>query len=169
MNLNILLIGFMGSGKTTVGKCLSSTLNMDVVDTDHYIYQNSGLSANEMFDLHGEDYFRNCETKAIKSICLRDNIIISCGGGIVIRGKNVRIMKKNGIIVFLDAKPSTIYERLKKDVQRPLLKQNMTLEFISDFLGKRNLLYQGVADIVVQTDNKTPENICMDIIRQVNI
>ena len=162
--MNIVLIGFMGSGKTTIGKCLSDMLHMEVVDTDYYIEQNTELSVNEIFDLHGEVYFRDCESQAIKLICQRDNVIISCGGGIVTRQKNIDIMKKNGVVVFLETDPSIIYERLKNDTNRPLLKQNMTLPFISDFLHERYHLYKNSAHITMVTDDKTPQNICTEII-----
>ena len=104
---------------------------------DAYIVEKTGCSINEIFEKQGEQFFRNMETESLKEILNKTGLILSCGGGTVLRTENVDLMKQNGKIVLLTAEPQTIYERVKNNNERPLLNQNMSIEYIAEFLEKR--------------------------------
>ncbi|NMA04040.1 MAG: AAA family ATPase [Clostridiales bacterium] len=161
---NIVLIGFMGSGKTSVGTELSTLLQMDYIDTDDIITENSGMSINEIFSAYGETRFRNLETKAIESLQDFRNTIISCGGGVVLNPKNVDLLKNNGRIVWLKVSPKEVYNRLSGDDNRPLLKDNFTMEKLSQILEDRLPLYENAGDIIIDTDGKNVQEIAKEIV-----
>ena len=151
---NIMLIGFMGCGKSTIAKYLSHILEMEDLETDDFIVKREDMTINEIFQRKGEEYFRKCESNALKELETRQGIIISCGGGMPMRDENVELMKKNGKIVLLTASPETVYDRVKYSNQRPLLNGNMNVEYIKDLMEKRKDRYESIADIVVDTNNK---------------
>ena len=109
----IYLIGFMGVGKSTVGKGLSERLEYELIDTDELIEEKEGLSISSIFEKKGEDYFRELETDTIKELSSSDNIVVSCGGGIIKNEENVKLMKDSGRVILLTASPESIYERVK--------------------------------------------------------
>ena len=151
---NIMLIGFMGSGKSTIAKYLSHILEMQDLETDEFIVKREDMTINEIFQRKGEEYFRRCENNALRELETRQGIIISCGGGMPMKDENVELMKKNGKIVLLTASPETIFERVRYSNERPLLNGNMNVEYISNLMEKRRSRYESVADIVVNTDQK---------------
>ena len=102
MRHNIFLVGFMGAGKTTVSKYLSSMLAVERVEVDELIIKKEGMSINSIFEEYGEEYFRDCETSTLIGLEKRDRLVVSCGGGIVLREENIASMKKNGKVVLLD-------------------------------------------------------------------
>ncbi len=161
---NIMLIGFMGCGKSTISNYLSHILEMEDLETDEFIVKREDMTINEIFQRKGEDYFRNCETNALKELQTRQGIIISCGGGMPMREENVDLMKKNGKIVLLTASPETVYNRVKYSNQRPLLNGNMNVEYISDLMAKRQEKYESIADIVVNTDDKPIHVIAEEVV-----
>lgn len=165
----IYLIGFMGVGKTSVSKELGKILNRLVIEIDEIVEMNSNMSISNIFSEFGEDYFRNLETEALSSIQGDTNVVVSTGGGIVTREVNVDIMKKEGIVVLLKAKPETVYNRLKDTNTRPILNNNMNIEFISDLMAKREDLYNRVKDIEIETDNKTIREVCFEIIDRLEL
>lgn len=165
---NIVLIGFMGAGKTTVSEYLSTMFAMDVVEMDQVIAEREGMSIPDIFATYGEEYFRNRETELLKEMQLRKRAVISCGGGAALRGENVAEMKKNGRVVLLTAKPQTIYERVKDSTDRPVLNGNNNVEFITDLMEKRREKYEKAADIVIYTDHKTVLQICEELIAKLN-
>lgn len=165
----IYLIGFMGVGKTSVSKELGKILNRLVIEIDEIVEMNSNMSISNIFSEFGEDYFRNLETEALSSIQGDTNVVVSTGGGIVTREVNVDIMKKEGIVVLLNAKPETVYNRLKDTNTRPILNNNMNIEFISDLMAKREDLYNRVKDIEIETDNKTIREVCFEIIDRLEL
>ena len=122
------------------------------------------MTINEIFQRKGEDYFRTCETNALKELQTRQGIIISCGGGMPMRDENVDLMKQNGKIVLLTATPETVYNRVKYSNQRPLLNGNMNVEYISDLMAKRQDRYESIADIVVSTDDKPIHVIAEEVV-----
>lgn len=164
---NIFLIGFMGSGKSTVASCLSKDYGMEIIEMDQIIVEREGMSIPDIFAQKGEPYFRDAETNLVIEIQSEENKVVSCGGGVVLREKNVEEMKKSGKIVLLNAKPETILERVKADDNRPLLHGNKNVEFISNMMEQRRLKYEGAADFVVQTDGKTADVICKEIIEKI--
>ena len=165
-NYNIFLIGFMGVGKSTVSNALQNTFAMDVVEMDEMIAKKNNMSISEIFDLHGEAYFRNEETNLLKEVGKEKNKIVSCGGGVAMREVNIQEMKKSGKVILLTAKPETILERVKDNHDRPLLENNKNVSFIADLLEKRRAKYEAAADIVVETDGKSELEICEELIHR---
>ncbi len=161
---NIVLIGFMGAGKSTISDYLSMMFDMKLVEMDQEISERQEMSIPDIFATYGEEYFRNLETELLKELQTGRNCIISCGGGVAMREQNVIEMKKNGRVVLLTASPETIYERVKDSNDRPLLKDNNNVEYIAELMEKRREKYEAAADIVIQTDNKTILQICEELI-----
>lgn len=161
---NIFLIGFMGAGKSTVAGVLQEKLELSRVEMDQMIVERQGMPVSEIFDTYGEPYFRDLESNILIGLQKQKQTIVSCGGGIVMREENLGHMKKNGRIVLLTAEPETIYERVKDSDERPILNNNMNVEFISGLLEKRKPRYEAAADIIVATDGKEAAQICEEII-----
>ena len=161
---NIVLIGFMGAGKSTISAFLRDALAMDVVEMDQVIAEQQGMSISEIFETYGEEYFRNLETQLLIDMQSKQNVIISCGGGV--RERNVAEMKKNGKVVLLKADPQTILDRVKDSDERPLLNGHKNVEYIADLMEARRAKYEAAADIVVQTDGKSALEICEEMIHK---
>lgn len=165
---NIFLIGFMGVGKSTVSQALKDVFAMNVIEMDQIIAQNNHMSISEIFEFHGEEYFRNEETKLLRDCKDLKNQIISCGGGVAMRQVNVDEMKKSGKVVLLTASPETILSRVETSHDRPLLENNKTVEYIAELMEKRRPAYTAAADIVIDTDDKSIYEICEEIIARVS-
>lgn len=163
---NIVLIGFMGVGKSTISDYLSTMFAMDVVEMDQIIAKREGMSISDIFEVYGEQYFRDAETNLLIEMQSQSNVVISCGGGTPMRECNVVEMKKNGRVILLDAKPETIYERVKDSHDRPLIENNKNVPFIADLMEKRREKYEAAADIIIQTDGKTELEICEELIQR---
>ena len=158
----------MGVGKSTVSNALQNTFAMDVVEMDEMIAKKNNMSISEIFDLHGETYFRNEETNLLKEVGNEKNKIVSCGGGMVLREENRRLMKENGVIIWLDATPETILDRVKDDDSRPNLKGKKNVKDIEALKNKRADAYAEAADIKVDTDGKTIREVAKEIYESVN-
>ena len=163
-NYNIVLIGFMGAGKSTISDYLKTVFAMDVIEMDQIIAERAGMSISDIFETYGEQYFRDCETNLLIEMQARTNVVISCGGGTPMRECNVVEMKKNGRVVLLTAKPETILERVKDSHDRPLIENNKTVPFIADLMNKRREKYEAAADIIIETDGKSELEICEELI-----
>ncbi len=150
MKKSIALCGFMGCGKSTVGKILAEKLNFDFFDSDAEIETICGASINEIFKNSGEDYFRQKECEIIKNLSAKNNAVISLGGGAILRSENLESLK-NTIVVFIDTPFSLIAKRLKGDSSRPLIK-NSNEDEISEIYTKRYPFYKSAADFVVVAD-----------------
>ena len=161
---NIYLIGFMGVGKSTISKYLSTRFTMDIVEMDQVISEREGMSISDIFKEHGEEYFRNAETELLKELQSKKNVVVSYGGGTPMRECNVMEMKKNGRVVFLTAKPETILERVKDNHDRPLLENNKNVEYIEELMSRRREKYLAAADIILETDNKSEQEICEELV-----
>lgn len=166
---SIILIGFMGAGKTTVGKKLAEKLHYKFQDTDEMIVSREGMSINEIFEKHGEEYFRNLETDLLKELVENnvDNVIFSVGGGLPIRKDNHTYLKKLGKVIYLYVAEATIRKRLAGDTTRPLLRgsEDEVKERINSLLSKRDPIYKEVADLVLETDNMSISKIVEEIIK----
>lgn len=163
---NIVLIGFMGTGKTTVSEQLGCMYKMEIVDMDEVISEREGISIPEIFSNHGEEYFRKLEADLLIELQEKNNIIISCGGGTAMKDENVQQMKKNGKVFLLTATPETIYERVKNNDDRPILKGRNNVEYISELMEMRWPKYEKAADVIIETDHKSVEEICIEIMNK---
>lgn len=161
---NIALIGMMGSGKSTIGKAFIKEFNSyTFVDTDEEIVKKSKQSINDIFSKEGESYFRKLETDTLKNILKKDNLIISTGGGIVLKEDNQIMLKEHCIVIYLKAEETTLFERLKNDNERPLLKVDDIRNKINKLLKERNILYNNCCHYSVNTDNKSIEEVIEEI------
>lgn len=164
-NYNIVLIGFMGAGKSTISDYLRTAFAMEVVEMDQIISERQGMSISDIFETYGEEYFRDLETNLLIEMQSRTNVVISCGGGVPMRERNVTEMKKNGKVVLLTAKPETILERVRDNHDRPLLEGNKNVNFIAGLMEKRRQKYEAAADIIIETDGKNELQICEELIQ----
>ncbi len=152
---NIVLIGFMGSGKSTIGIKLSYRLRRVVEDTDKLIERQTGRSISDIFAKEGEGYFRELETQVLKSLCETGmSKIFSVGGGTPVREENRPLLKQLGTVVYLRIRPETVYERLKGDTTRPLLQGENPMEKIRTLIANRKEAYESCADLIIDVDDK---------------
>lgn len=163
---NIALIGFMGTGKTTISKALSYITGFEETDVDNYIVKKAGMEISEIFAKYGEEYFRKLETEALGEIQTEAGVIISCGGGAVLKDKNVGILKSKGVIVLLTAMPQTVFERVKDHTHRPILNNDMSVEHIERLMKQREPRYKEVADVIVNVDSNDRVLTCYEILRE---
>ena len=143
---------------------MHKTFSMEIIEMDQVIVEQQGMSIPEIFEKHGEEYFRNLETQLLIDLQERKNVIISCGGGVALRERNVREMKKNGRVVLLTASPETILERVKDCDDRPLLNGAKNVEHITKLMEARRPKYEAAADIIIATDGKSASEICREIV-----
>ncbi len=153
----IYLIGFMGVGKSTVGKELSERLSYELIDTDELIEEKEGLSISSIFEKKGEDYFRRLESETIKELSVGDNTVVSCGGGIIKNEENVKLMKESGRVILLTASPEAVYERVKDSTNRPLLEGRKSIEGIKGLLDERKPLYERAYTDKISADRSVNE------------
>lgn len=163
---NIILIGFMGAGKSAIAKILGKKLYRNIIDTDQEIVRRTGKTIPKLFEEYGETYFRDLETTVLQELKMKNDLIISCGGGIVLRDENIQIMQESGKVFLLTATPETTYERVKKGKNRPLLNDHMSVEYIKNMMEQRQKRYEKAAHIKVATDHKHVEMIANIIIEQ---
>ncbi|WP_319371762.1 shikimate kinase [uncultured Ilyobacter sp.] len=161
MNNNIFLIGFMGSGKSTVGNILSKRLGYSFVDTDELVEEDCEISICTMFDKFGEKYFREKEYVALKKVLENKNQVVSTGGGIVTYDKSRELLEGQEVY-YIDVDSETVYQRLKSDSTRPLLK-NSSFEKMSDLLSIRKKIYENTCTRKID-GKKEPEKVAEDII-----
>lgn len=166
--MNIILIGFRCAGKSTVGALLARKLGRPFVDSDDYIERKTGLSIREIFEIAGEQYFRLLEGDALADLSKFDNQVIATGGGAALKYKNIRNLKRNGILIYLEATPQSILERIEKDektgMRRPSLTgQDPSLE-VPEQLQIRRPYYLSAADTTIPTDQKPTETIVQEIL-----
>ena len=165
---NIFLIGFMGTGKSAISNYIGEHYGMTVVEMDETIEANEGMSIKDIFAKKGEAYFRNLETELLKDVGLKDNVVVSCGGGVPMREENVQVMKESGVTVLLTATPETVYNRVCHSTNRPLLNGNMSVEYIADLLEQRREKYEKAADFSVVTDDRKKGDIAQEIIHKIS-
>jgi shikimate kinase len=161
--LNIILIGFRGTGKTTVGKILAQRLGKEFIDADEYLEQKEKRTIKDIFKEGGEDLFREVEAKIIEELCLLDNKVIATGGGAILREENIRNLKRNGILILLETDVDTVYKRIYADTQtqqrRPNLTNRDSYQEIEYLLEYRRPLYDRIADFVINTTSTSVDSI----------
>jgi shikimate kinase len=162
--MNIVLTGFMGTGKSKIGRRLAKKLRMSYLDTDELIEEREKDSISAIFKKRGEEYFRRLETKVVKEVALLDNYVISTGGGVVLREGNIRVLKKNAFIVCLFASPEVILKRTKGDEKRPLLKGDDRKERIEELIAIRKSYYEK-ADFSVDTSTLDSKKVVEEIVK----
>lgn len=155
-NKNIVLIGFMGCGKSTIGKELAKIFNFNFIDTDCLIEEKENLSIEEIFNIFGEKYFRSLEKQIYFNVSKLNNSVISTGGGCVLDKENIEYFKKNSIIIYLKATPEKIYENIKYDDTRPILRNKDKFNSICSLMYKREPLYKKYADIIFNIQDSSP-------------
>lgn len=165
--MNIILAGMPASGKTTVSRALAKILGAKLVDTDAEIVKKHG-AISAIFARHGEETFRNFETEVVKKVCKSSGAIISTGGGCLLREENVKLFKQSGKIVYLRTKIQTLLKRVDGDTSRPLLSGNAE-EKMKKLFKDRAPVYENAADITVDTDGRTPEEIAIIISEQIKL
>lgn len=164
---NIVLIGFMACGKSTIGTLLADNLGYRLVDTDEEIVKEQGKSINDIFAQEGEAYFRKLETQMVEKMCdTLEGCIISTGGGLPITKGNDEILKKLGTVIYLTVTKETVLERIKGDTTRPLLAEDAQ-ERTQKLLEYRKPIYEMAADYSVKTDGRAVEDIVEEIVRVV--
>lgn len=163
MKSNLILIGFMGSGKSTVGKILAEKLEMKFLDTDLEIEKEQGKSVQDIFSEKGEKYFRELEKEMSKKLSIENNTIISTGGGIILNKENIEYLKKDGVVFFLDVAKKTLYRRLVSSKGRPLLEGDELWNKINNVLGERIEKYRNSADFIIRVGNEVPYETMEDI------
>jgi shikimate kinase len=163
--MNIVLIGYRGTGKSTVARILGQRLGRKVISTDEEIVKEAGQSIPQIIEQFGWDHFRRLETQMCQTLAGQKNLIIDTGGGLILKEENVTILKAGGKLFWLTADVSTIASRISGDTQRPSLSGTKTfVEEIEEILEIRRPHYQAAADVIISTNNETPESIANQIV-----
>ena len=168
MAKNLFFIGFMGSGKTTVSTAFAKKYNRRKIEADDIIIERAGMPVKDIFAKYGEEHFRDMETQICRELVDISDHVVSCGGGMPVRPQNVEYMKKNGFVILLEATPETILDRCKGTDERPILNGHMNVEYIAALQAKRRDAYHNAADIVIQTDDKTVEEIVEEVYESIH-
>jgi len=170
--MNIVLIGFRGTGKSTVGRLLAKRLEKDFIDSDKHIESSTGKTIKSIFEDDGEEGFRKIEVDTITELSKEDNKVISAGGGVILREENVNNLKNNGFLVLLEATPEIIHSRIAQDEkttqQRPSLTDKEPLDEIKHLIEQREPAYKSAADFTINTSYASCEDIVNEIIMIAN-
>lgn len=156
-NKNVILVGFMGSGKTTVGKRLAHALGWTFVDSDHAIEAHEGMAVRDIFQSEGEAYFRQAETETLRRLLSSENQVIATGGGAVLKEENRKLMLEGGLVVALKASEATVVKRVRGDESRPLLQGDVE-ERVRSLMLARKTAYD-FAPVQIDTDGRSVEEI----------
>jgi len=163
---NIILVGPMGAGKSTIGRLLAKELRLPFRDSDKEIEQRTGASIPLIFDVEGEQGFREREHAAIKELCQIEGVVLATGGGAVLRSDNRQVLSAGGRVIYLCTSVEQQLDRTSRDRNRPLLQTPNPREILTNLMAVRDPLYREIADIVVQTDERPPRLVVVEIIGQ---
>ncbi len=169
MKRNIVLIGFMGSGKTSVGKRLSINLKREFIDMDDFIEKREGMTVNEIFEKKGEQSFREMERELCRRFAVPKGKIIATGGGVIKNAENVENLKKGGVIVYLSSSPERIAYNLRFDNSRPLLAGENKEKKIAALMEERKGLYENCADITIDVSDMNLDGTLKEIYRALDL
>ncbi len=164
MTPNLVLIGFMGCGKSSVGRRLSGLTGHRFVDTDELIVQAEGRSIPEIFAQQGEEYFREAETRALESTLEMQGVILSTGGGLILRAQNRELLPRIGIVAWLDAKPEILFERASRSGKRPLLQTENPWQTFTALLDSRREIYTATADFRVDSTDLSHDEVAQSLL-----
>jgi len=171
--MNITLIGYRATGKTTLAKLLAERLGWDWIDSDVEIERRAGKIIARIFAEDGEPAFRQLEAQVIADLCRRNKLVLAAGGGVPLREDNRQAVRSAGKVVWLQARPETIHARMTADAttadRRPNLTSKGGLEEITELLAKREPIYRQTADIQIDTEGKTPEQLADEILLQLQL
>jgi shikimate kinase len=171
--MNIVLIGYRCSGKTSSGKIVARKMKRDFKDIDVVVEERAGRGIEELVAVEGWGYFRSLEKDIIREVSDLDNLVIATGGGAVTDGENVRNLKRNGFVIWLKADINTLKERMKKEQESGVLRPSLTgkdpVEEVKAVLDLRNPLYEAAGDLVIETDDISAEEIAECIIREASV
>ena len=169
--MNLFLIGYRCSGKTTIGKSIATAIGWSFVDSDLLVTQKNGKSIKDIIDTAGWDAFRRLERSALKQICAKYRQVVATGGGVVLDSENIKVMKTSGTVVWLDASAATIQKRMRQDKNtenfRPALTDKGRMEEIEEMLLERNPYYESASDFSIQTDDAIIDQITHKIIQKI--
>lgn len=151
MKENIILVGLMGAGKSTIGRKLAAMLNMEFYDSDREIEERTGVDIATIFEIEGEQGFRDREEQVIADLCGKKNIVLATGGGSVLRKTNRQMMSKSGHVVYLRTTADLLYSRIRYDKSRPLMQTSNPLRTLKNLLEEREPFYLEIADTIMKT------------------
>jgi shikimate kinase len=160
---NIVLVGFMGAGKTLVGRSLAEALHRPFVDTDKMVEDTVGATIETIFETLGEEKFRELETETIKSLSQIRGEIIATGGGAIAQEENAKMLKKDGFVIYLYASPDVLFDRITRGTGRPLADKMASQADMEVLLAQRDPFYREAADLVIDTSDKTPDAVKHEI------
>ncbi len=161
---NLVLIGFMGAGKTTVGRALADDAGLRFLDTDQYLEAREKMTVSALFARFGEPHFRDLETACLAELLeMQGGMVVAAGGGMPERAQNRDLMRKLGTVVYLRARPETLIARLKGDVTRPKLQGGDLAETVFELLRRRSAAYEQAADRILDTDGRTCEELVKEM------
>lgn len=166
---NLILVGMMGSGKTTMGRALARHFGKAFVDSDEEIIRRTGVTVSHIFDIEGEAGFRLRETAAIRDLVGRDNTVLATGGGAVLAEENRTMLQQNGVVIYLKANVHELWQRTRHDRNRPLLQTGDPLEKLNELFRQRDPLYQQVADIVVQSGKQSVHVLMQHLVEEIEL
>lgn len=164
---NVFLVGPMGVGKTTIGRALAGQMQLEFFDSDKEIEASTGADIPWIFDVEGEQGFRERELRMIDTLSKRKQTVLATGGGAILAKKTRKRLKKRGLVVYLRASIKQQVERTSRDKNRPLLRTENPEETIKDLMAQREPLYLEVADIIVDTNRRNPRSVSAEIMRQI--
>jgi shikimate kinase len=163
MSRNIFLIGPMGAGKTTIGRQLARLMRMEFLDSDHEIEKRTGVTIPIIFEIEGEAGFRKRETTMLDELTRKENLVLATGGGAVLAEENRRMLRKRGVVVYLEATVESLFERTRKSRNRPLLETEDRRAKLQELMDVREPLYRQEADLIIHTDTRSPGSVAREI------
>jgi shikimate kinase len=161
----VFLVGPMGAGKSTIGKYLSQQLHLQFADTDTEIESRTGADIPWIFDMEGEQGFRDREQQAVEEMTLWDNVLLATGGGVVVRQENRRVLAARGFVVYLYASIDEQVKRTHRDRRRPLLQDGDPEQILRELMAVRDPFYREIADHVIDTDGCSPRTVAQNLVR----
>ena len=163
---NIFLVGLMGAGKTTIGRLLAKRLKKTFIDTDHELELRTGVKIPLIFELEGEDGFREREAALISELTQRQDIILATGGGAILRTENRQALAQNGTVIYLDAKVEDLWQRTQHDKNRPLLQTNDPKAKLAELFAQRDPLYREIANILITSGQQNVQHAVREVERR---
>lgn len=161
---NVILVGPMGAGKSTIGRQLSNVLKKEFRDSDHEIVARTGASIPLIFEIEGEEGFRKRESAMIDELTAQHNMVLATGGGAVLNEDNRRWLRERGVVIYLYASLEQLFERTRRDRNRPLLQTENPKEKLEQLMAARDPIYREVADMVVHTDDRSIKSVVKEIL-----